>query len=108
MPGSSAPLDARIDKNKYTAYNAYMKKLQYTIRDIPPAVDRVIRKRAQRAGKSFNATVVEALTIQTLGSADIKKAEQSVFARLRGAKSLNGDFERAVKEQSAIDDKLWP
>ncbi len=84
-----------------------MKKMQYTIRDIPPAVDRVIRKRAQRAGKSFNATVVEALTIQTLGSTDIQKAKGDVFARLLGANSLDGNFDQIVKEQSEIDDKLW-
>ena len=85
-----------------------MKKLQYTIRGIPPAVDRVIRKRAQRNGKSFNATVIEVLTIQTLGSTDIQQAEKDIFARLREANSLDGDFDRAIKEQSAIDDRLWP
>ena len=101
------PLHSGVDNHECIAYYVCMKKMQYTIRDIPPAVDRVIRKRAQRAGKSFNATVVEALTIQTLGSTDIQKAKEDVFVQLRGADSLDGDFDQTVKEQSEIDDKLW-
>ena len=85
-----------------------MKKLQYTIRNIPSSVDQVIRKRSQRSGKSFNATVVEALTLQTLGRLDIEKAEQDIFTRIRGANSLDGDFDEAIKEQSVADKKLWP
>ena len=96
-----------VDNIACIAYYIFMKKLQYTIRNIPPAVDRVIRKRAQRAGKSFNATVVEALTIQTLGGSDIRKAKRDIFDRLQGANSLDGDFDRAVKEQSEIDGELW-
>ena len=88
------------------AYNVDMKKLQYTIRDIPPDVDRVIKKRVQQTGKSFNATVVEALTIQTLGNTDIKKDKRDVFARLRGANSLDSDFDRMIEEQSVVADKL--
>ncbi|MCY4011070.1 MAG: hypothetical protein OXF30_03380 [Candidatus Saccharibacteria bacterium] len=84
-----------------------MKKLQYTIRNIPPDVDQIIRKRAQRTGKSFNTTVIEALTIQTLGSTDIKKAKKNIFTRLQGINSLDDDFDQAIKEQSEIDDKLW-
>ena len=85
-----------------------MKKLQYTIRGIPPAVNRVIRKRAQRTGKSFNATVVEALTIQTLGDTNTQKAEQDIFTQLQGANSLDNDFDKAIREQSEPDDELWP
>ncbi|MCY3804263.1 MAG: hypothetical protein OXF85_00040 [Candidatus Saccharibacteria bacterium] len=84
-----------------------MKKLQYTIRNIPPDVDQIIRKRAQRTGKSFNTTVIEALTIQTLGSTDIKKAKKNIFTRLQGINSLDDNFDQAIKEQSEIDDKLW-
>lgn len=34
---------------------------QYTIRSIPEPVDRALKLRAQKTGKSFNYTVVEAL-----------------------------------------------
>lgn len=38
--------------------------IQHTIRNIPPHVDRVIRKRAAQTGTSFNQTVVELLTLR--------------------------------------------
>lgn len=38
-----------------------MSNKQYTIRSIPEPVDRALRKRAQKTGDSFNATVLEAL-----------------------------------------------
>ena len=84
-----------------------MNKLQYTIRNIPPAVDKAIRNRAQREGKSFNTTVVEALMLQTLGSTDVEKAGQDVFDRLRGADTLDSGFDGAIKDQSRLDDSLW-
>ena len=43
-----------------------MSKIQYTIRNIPPAVDKVIKKRSKQSGKSFNQTVVELLSIHRL------------------------------------------
>ena len=84
-----------------------MNKLQYTIRNIPPAVDKVIRNRAQREGKSFNAAVVEALMMQTLGSTDAERAGQDVFDRLRGADTLDSGFDAAIEGQSKPDDSLW-
>jgi hypothetical protein len=38
-----------------------MKSTQYTIRNIPNHVDKVLRARAQKQGKSFNQTVLEVL-----------------------------------------------
>ncbi len=38
-----------------------MKSIQYTIRSIPEPVDKILRKKAQSSGKSFNSVVVEAL-----------------------------------------------
>ena len=84
-----------------------MKKIQYTIRNIPPAVNQVLKKRAQRTGSSFNATVVEALTIQTLGGKDIGKTKVDAFSRLWGANSLDENFDQAIKDQSTIDNQLW-
>ena len=39
----------------------YTMNKQYTIRSIPEPVDRALKLRAQKTGKSFNYTVVEAL-----------------------------------------------
>lgn len=35
---------------------------QYTIRSVPPEVDRVLRERAKREGKSLNDVALEALS----------------------------------------------
>ena len=38
-----------------------MKSIQYSIRSIPEPVDKILRKKADSTGKSFNSVVVEAL-----------------------------------------------
>ncbi len=38
-----------------------MKSIQYTLRNIPPEVDRTLRARARKSGRSFNAVVVDSL-----------------------------------------------
>ncbi|QQS65185.1 hypothetical protein IPO96_01360 [Candidatus Saccharibacteria bacterium] len=82
-----------------------MSKIQYTIRNIPPAVDMVIKKRSQRTGKSFNQTVVDLLTMQTFGTTQIQA--ETGFDWLFGANTLDGSFDEAIADLSKIDKKLW-
>lgn len=82
-----------------------MNRIQYTIRNIPPAVDRVIRKRAQSSGKSFNQTVVELLTLQTFGTT--KPKPENDFDWLFNRQTLDDTFDEAVKDMSRVDEKLW-
>lgn len=84
-----------------------MNKLQYTIRNVPEAVDKVIRNRVKREGKSFNAVVLDTLMMQTLGSTDVEKASEAIFARLFGANTLDSNFDLAIEEQSKVDEKIW-
>ncbi len=86
-------------------YNVYMQKIQYTIRNIPPAVDQIIRKRSQQSGESFNQTVVDLLTLQTIGTT--KPVAQEGFEWLFGANTLDESFDRAIKDISRIDEKMW-
>lgn len=85
-----------------------MSTIQYTIRNIPPATDRVLRKRAKQTGKSFNKTVVEALNRQLFGTADVPPEEDN-FDWLFGAgkDTLGPEFDEAMKEFKKIDKKLW-
>lgn len=39
-----------------------MSKTQYTIRNIPPSVDRYLRKRAKISGRSLNQIIIEELS----------------------------------------------
>lgn len=82
-----------------------MTKIQYTIRNIPPDVDRVIRKRSEQSGKSFNQTVVELLSMQTFGAP--KPPETSNFDWLYNKKTLDASFDEAIENLSQVDTKLW-
>lgn len=82
-----------------------MTKIQYTIRNIPPSVDKVIRKRANQSGKSFNQTVVDLLSLQTFGTT--KPASDDNFDWLCGAMRLDDEFDEAIKQQSRVDEALW-
>jgi hypothetical protein len=80
-------------------------KKQYTIRNIPERVDRVLKQRARANGKSFNETVLEALVIGS-GEVAIPKRDLSFIA---GSISEDeaGEMEAEVKAQRQIDSKLW-
>ena len=79
--------------------------IQYTIRNIPPAVDKVIRKRSQQTGKSFNQTVVDILALQTFGTTT--PPTDTGFDWLFGQKTLDGSFDDAIEELSQVDETLW-
>lgn len=94
-----------VEKNAYIAYTVYMTRIQYTIRNIPPAVDMVIRKRSKQSGKSFNQTVVDLLSLQTYGT--IKPPSEQDFDWLYNQKTLDTSFDEAIESMSQIDQKLW-
>jgi hypothetical protein len=82
-----------------------MSNIQYTIRNIPPSVDKIIRKRSKLSGKSFNQTVVELLSLQTFGTTEPPSDDN--FDWLYNMKTLDASFDQAIEDQSKIDDKLW-
>lgn len=82
-----------------------MTRIQYTIRNIPPAVDMVIRKRSKQTGKSFNQTVVDLLSLQTFGITE--PLNEQDFEWLYNRNTLDASFDEAIKNMSQIDQKLW-
>jgi hypothetical protein len=82
-----------------------MSTLQYTIRNIPPVVDQVIKKRSKLTGKSFNQTVVDLLSLQTLGT--VKPKPEVSFDWLFNKKTLDSSFNKAIENLSQVDEKLW-
>ncbi len=83
-----------------------MTTLQYTIRNIPPVVDKAIRKRAQQTGKSFNQTAVEVLTQGIFGSAQTTPPRMEDMFGV-GGEFLDKDFDKAVAALSETDEKFW-
>ena len=84
-----------------------MPTIQYTIRNIPPAVDKVIRKRAKQTGKSFNQTLVDLLSLQTFGTTKPKLDENFDWLFGAGKDSLDESFDDAIAELSQVDEELW-
>jgi hypothetical protein len=74
--------------------------VQYTLRDIPPAVDSELRRRAKAEGKSLNTVAVEALIRGArLGDAPVRQGDLGDIA---GSWHDDPEFEQAVADQNRI------
>jgi hypothetical protein len=85
-----------------TAYNTCM---QYTLRKIPPALDRALRERAQTEAKSMNEIAIEALA-KGLGFGNgiqIRRDLSDVVGTWKKDKAFN----QALLEQDQVDEDLW-
>ncbi|HEY4963766.1 MAG TPA: hypothetical protein VIH90_03665 [Candidatus Saccharimonadales bacterium] len=82
-----------------------MSNIQYTIRNIPVSVDKVIKKRSKQSGRSFNQTVVDLLSLQTFGTTEIPKDDN--FDWLYNRNTLDDSFDEAIRDISKVDKKLW-
>jgi len=82
-----------------------MKAHQYTIRNVPPRVDRALRKKAVERGVSLNALVVQALEREVgLGSgARVYDDLDDLFGTWVHDKAVD----RALAEQRRLDPKDW-
>jgi hypothetical protein len=77
---------------------------QYTIRNIPPDLDKAIKSRAKRLGKSINQVALEALA--NVAERPVKKRS---LRDMPGAwsKGEAERFDRFLREHRSIDDELW-
>jgi radical SAM superfamily enzyme with C-terminal helix-hairpin-helix motif len=79
--------------------------MQYTLRGIPEALDKAIRRRAQTEGKSLNDVTVEALA-DGLGF-----GKESVVYRdlsdIVGTWKREPSVEAALAAQDVVDKALW-
>jgi hypothetical protein len=74
--------------------------IQYTIRGIPPEVDRILRQRAARRKQSLNQVVVDELTTAAQG----RKAD---FSDLVGQWTPDRRFDDIMAAQRRIDMGKW-
>jgi len=77
--------------------------IQYTIRNIPPEVDKALKQRAKITRKSFNQTVVDEL------SRGIGKPSKGRFAWLGGTMDAKeaAAFDAAIADLNRPDPKFW-
>jgi hypothetical protein len=78
---------------------------QYTIRNIPERVDRVLRKTAKETGKSFNQVALEALTFGAGEGLRPKRDFSEVIGSLSEKEA--SQIEAEIKLQRQIDLELW-
>lgn len=87
------------------AYGAYNKCMQYTIRGIPPEVDRAMRARAKASGKSLNELAVAALT-EAVGLAG-QPVKRRNLRDLVGTWKPDAELLEALAEQDRVDEEMW-
>jgi hypothetical protein len=79
--------------------------VQYTLRNVPPVVDRALRRKAALEAKSLNDVALEALTL----GAGVKQeaCEHHDLDFLFGSWVHDPAVEQALVEQRKIDEDLW-
>lgn len=84
---------------------AYSECMQYTIRNVSSVIDRALRERAKREGKSLNEVATEALARGLdLEGQPVRRRDLSAIA---GSWVRDREVERALDEQRKIDPELW-
>ena len=84
---------------------AYNKRMPYTIRNVPKNLDLALRRKAREQGKSLNEVSNEALT-RGAGISE-EQTRQRDLSDIAGTWREDSEFDRALAEQDAIDEKLW-
>jgi plasmid stability protein len=79
--------------------------MQYTIRSIPAHVDRALRERSTREGKSLNEVTIEALERGLdLEGHPVRRRDLGAIA---GSWVRDREVDRAIEDQRKIDPDLW-
>ena len=78
--------------------------MQYTIRNVPPGIDKAIKARAKQLGKSVNEVALEALA-RSIGEPIRRRSLRRMPGSWSPAEAR--DFERFLAGHRAIDEELW-
>jgi len=79
--------------------------MQYTVRGVPEALDRAIRRRARAEGKSLNEVAVDALADGLgLGGEVVPLRDLSDIV---GTWKKEASVEAALAAQDVVDESLW-
>lgn len=87
----------------HAAYNAGMKRrqrteaIQYTLRNVPPGVDRALRRRAKQLSKSLNEVALQALSRGAGVEHELKQQHDLDF--LFGSWTEDPEVDQALADQ---------
>lgn len=79
--------------------------VQYTLRQVPVAVDEALRRRSMEEGKSINQTAIEALHAGLVLSGEKIRHHDLDF--LIGTWVEDPSFDAAIKAQDQVDPDMW-
>lgn len=82
-----------------------MKSTQYTIRQVPPEVDKALRRKSREERKSLNEVVLDALKKGAgLSSQPVVHRDLNF---LIGSWVEDPEFDKIIKEFDQIDPEMW-
>ena len=84
---------------------AYIQCMQYTVRDVPAALDKAMRQRARARGKSLNELAIEVLA-EGLGLREVRR-ERRDLSDIVGTWKKDAVVEAALAAQDEVDEQLW-
>lgn len=88
------------------ACNAYNQCMQYTLRNVPDALDEALRRAAREQGKSLNEVAIDALARGAGVSGErVKRRDLSDIA---GTWRKDPTFDSALAAQDTLDEEMWP
>ena len=79
--------------------------IQYTLRNVPPVLDRALRRRAKKLSKSLNEVALEALTVGAGVAHEVKEQHDLDF--LFGSWMEDSEVDQALADQRKIEPDLW-
>lgn len=84
---------------------AYNRCMQYTIRNVPDALDEALRRVARSQGKSLNEITIEALARGAGITGESRR--QRDLRDIAGSWRKDAAFDRALAAQDTIDEAIW-
>lgn len=79
--------------------------MQYTLRQVPQAVDRSLRHKARESGESLNRVILDVLTRAT--DANDPSSAYEDLDPLIGTWEEDAGFDEALQAFDRIDTELW-
>ena len=80
--------------------------VQYTVRSVPPHVDKALRRKAQEGRKSLNEVLRDALIREAEGT-DLPGRVYTDLDALAGSWVEVPGFDEAIQAQDRVDAALW-
>ncbi len=84
-------------------YTVGMSNIQYTIRNVPEDLDKLLRLRAKKSGESFNKTLLKSL----ISSTQQAKSSHSDLDWFYGSGGIGQEELSVFADQRTIDKAAW-